>query len=924
MESLSSLVALEETKASSTHAAPWTAESTFSDAAVTHEASPPSLDTGKRNERHETSFTARSACLQGIPCDDHGAQMKPNIYGAACGEHTQPAPEVVGHDVALPAVGPQGGSLGIEVSTEYVMALQGAGQFNVWEPVLRKVLPSQEHSLLLGQICFDVTDGDQRGSWLLPEELLAEWIASAGEDHEDRQIFTNTPVSEEEQDAIEQVLLQLLESQEEDVENTASRDPSTILGVQPVWLEQLVLRYLYSCSFDTQKTFDLLQSTLSFRRQQLPVLESEVYYELRSLGACYWHGRDRKLRPLLVVSLQRLQQLQRDGGVEEKVTRLIIFCLEFFLRYLCVAGKVESWCILCDLSGGGMDDSAVLPPAMGARPHRVGGACDAFCAQNWYPFRFYPGPFDPEVESSPSAVERGVVRWDSEPALHTRVHPVVHCGVSLHTSILRSRSPDRSISLFRYAAWLRHLPELQLAPTTVVWAKRMVCHHLVAHHKCLIRHLKGNSLETAVDQDGRVCNESATEEPGTLSAVSDTKTCLVTVDASSQSSIEQLSPSSAMRKTPGKMSRACTGQRYPSQRLLGGEISSTASSPPDCLLALLPESIAAHCSESHSFVMEHSLAGYTEVLPAGSFKVMESTARQAMSMFASTSSKACITVIRLHKARFCLITESLSAAALVAGSFSVSSQRRAPLEEQLCSVWQYSSSHARSISMHTTTATSESAAKPRDEAQMARETSAISRVVNVKLQALSNGIIFSKQKCMALLEEGQAAQGLSSLKVTRLFKTQGKNEESLGAALFELNKFYGSCHEPNALAIGCQPSVQLSSDAEKENIGFRRADNSVEKAHCRDRLLSPRHLSEGSSFLSAAGKCGRTIARTCLTMRGSRRNMPDVSLGGSRAPNLRGISEAGTMETPSRLYLEKTYHRIEAEVYPCIQGIKKG
>lgn len=198
--------------------------------------------------------------------------MKPNIFGSACGEPTEPASEVVGHDAALPAVGPQGGSPGIEVSTEYVMALQDAGQFNMWEPVLRKVLPSREHSLLLGQICFDVTDGDQRGSWLLPEELLAEGIASVGEDHEDRQIFTNTPVSEEEQEAIEQVLLQLLESQKADVEeNTASRDPSMILGVQPVWLEQLVLRYLYSCSFDTQKTFDLLQSTLSFRRQQLPV-----------------------------------------------------------------------------------------------------------------------------------------------------------------------------------------------------------------------------------------------------------------------------------------------------------------------------------------------------------------------------------------------------------------------------------------------------------------------------------------------------------------------------------------------------------------------------------------------------------------------------------------------------------------------------
>lgn len=60
------------------------------------------------------------------------------------------------------------------------------------------------------------------------------------------------------------------------------------------------------------------------------VLESEVYNELRNVGACYWHGRDRRMRPLLVVSLQKMQQLQREA--DAKVTRLVIFCLEFFLR----------------------------------------------------------------------------------------------------------------------------------------------------------------------------------------------------------------------------------------------------------------------------------------------------------------------------------------------------------------------------------------------------------------------------------------------------------------------------------------------------------------------------------------------------------------------------------------------------------------
>lgn len=257
--------------------------------------------------------------------------------------------------------------------------LQKEGRYEAWAPFLSHVLPSRDSSLLLGQICFDVTPEDDRGSWLLPEELITHEGCAGGEENEGRQVFTNTPVSEEEQQAIDQVLLQLLDMQEQNQSDvTVEGSPGLLRGVQPAWLEQLVLRYLHSCGFDKQKTLELLQSTLAFRTQHLPVsatlsfhlvlclnhcmmprgisccalgssmcshgfflcrfvhqvTESEVYSELRNVGACYWHGRDRKMRPLLVVSLLRLQQLQRDAGMEEKVMRIVIFCLEFFLRFV--------------------------------------------------------------------------------------------------------------------------------------------------------------------------------------------------------------------------------------------------------------------------------------------------------------------------------------------------------------------------------------------------------------------------------------------------------------------------------------------------------------------------------------------------------------------------------------------------------------
>ncbi|KAL8438129.1 hypothetical protein ACSSS7_000416 [Eimeria intestinalis] len=298
------------------------------------------------------------------------------------------------------------------------------------------------------------------------------------------------------------------------------------------------------------------------------VLESEVYSDLRNVGACYWHGRDRRMRPLLVISLQRLQQLQREAGAEEKVTRLLIFCLEFFLRYLCIAGVVENWCILCDLNGTSIA-SFPLPlllklihliqgayrgrlyrfyilhaprlfhfvarpllaslPSSTAKKIRVYTQLDDWhqerrtqfadhqlekkfggtapdITENWYPFHFFPGPFEPAAFATPNGEgEKVAVRWKSERSLHARVHPSVHTGVSLHTSLLwrrpiksdrggESACADKPQTL-RYAAWLHHLPELHLHPKTIRWARVSLREDLMHHHHHLLQQLHNTREE---------------------------------------------------------------------------------------------------------------------------------------------------------------------------------------------------------------------------------------------------------------------------------------------------------------------------------------------------------------------------------------------------------------------------------------------
>ncbi|CDI87717.1 hypothetical protein, conserved [Eimeria praecox] len=90
--------------------------------------------------------------------------------------------------------------------------------------------------------------------------------------------------------------------------------------------------------------------------------------------------------------------------------------------------------------------------------------------EHWYPFRFFPGPFEPEGEAGQRGDRNAAVRWESEQALHAKVHPLVHTGASLHTSLIWSRRAERRSPPLRYAAWLRHLPDLHLAPATVDWA----------------------------------------------------------------------------------------------------------------------------------------------------------------------------------------------------------------------------------------------------------------------------------------------------------------------------------------------------------------------------------------------------------------------------------------------------------------------
>nr|PIL98256.1 CRAL/TRIO domain-containing protein [Toxoplasma gondii COUG] len=86
---------------------------------------------------------------------------------------------------------------------------------------------------------------------------------------------------------------------------------------------------------------------VAFRREMFPLADTDPNLkEDLEKGVLYWCGRGSGMRPLLVLSLQRLDAPLLDLP---RFLRLLIFVFEWGLRFLMVPGKVETCLVLLDL-----------------------------------------------------------------------------------------------------------------------------------------------------------------------------------------------------------------------------------------------------------------------------------------------------------------------------------------------------------------------------------------------------------------------------------------------------------------------------------------------------------------------------------------------------------------------------------------------
>eukprot|EP00425_Heterocapsa_triquetra_P005582 CAMPEP_0195158492 /NCGR_PEP_ID=MMETSP0448-20130528/185695_1 /TAXON_ID=66468 /ORGANISM="Heterocapsa triquestra, Strain CCMP 448" /LENGTH=614 /DNA_ID=CAMNT_0040197291 /DNA_START=183 /DNA_END=2028 /DNA_ORIENTATION=+ len=179
---------------------------------------------------------------------------------------------------------------------------------------------------------------EAHSEFLLPPEVALfepsdqEIFCGGNQSGGNRQIFLNIPLLPVEQAALADLHAGL--------QNRYSG------GRFPAFMKLHALRMLQQCKYDANRTISLMQTHLSERVARLPVCEAEVLQDLHS-GFMYWHGRDRKCRPCLVIRLERIGEMVRD---KERAVRLVIFVLEYAVRHAMVPGRVENWVVLLDLS----------------------------------------------------------------------------------------------------------------------------------------------------------------------------------------------------------------------------------------------------------------------------------------------------------------------------------------------------------------------------------------------------------------------------------------------------------------------------------------------------------------------------------------------------------------------------------------------
>lgn len=123
----------------------------------------------------------------------------------------------------------------------------------------------------------------------------------------------------------------------------------------------MATRFLSRARSDPKKAVKLMQATQEWREtffKNGPVADTQIADDLKH-GICYWSGRDSNLRPIFVIRPSRIPAQWYKEKQLDRFINVIIFCMEYFIRYMCVPGRVENNCLVVDLKGVGIGQMPV-------------------------------------------------------------------------------------------------------------------------------------------------------------------------------------------------------------------------------------------------------------------------------------------------------------------------------------------------------------------------------------------------------------------------------------------------------------------------------------------------------------------------------------------------------------------------------------
>ena len=168
----------------------------------------------------------------------------------------------------------------------------------------------------------------------LPEECLAyipdQAVCRFANGDSERMISCNTELS-----AQEQAWLQAL--QKEAAQQQKAFLPSVAVAA---------VRFLGDAKGDVALALQQMEENQNWRLSYFPkpIRDVDLLADLKE-GAVYFCGRDFALRPALVMRAARVP----FSWDPSRFARLFMFCMEYFLRYMAVPGRVENICVIIDL-----------------------------------------------------------------------------------------------------------------------------------------------------------------------------------------------------------------------------------------------------------------------------------------------------------------------------------------------------------------------------------------------------------------------------------------------------------------------------------------------------------------------------------------------------------------------------------------------